>query len=88
MNKPTVIADIPRCGLGNKMLVWAKACVFAKKHDLPMFTYGWEQFNIGPWLRGEKSNRYYAGYFKKNGSGFQRIKVKYLFQIKAVFINA
>ncbi|MEO1257492.1 MAG: hypothetical protein AAFZ15_01800 [Bacteroidota bacterium] len=80
MKKTTVIADIPRCGLGNKMLVWAKAYIFAREFNLPMYTFGWEQFNIGPWLRGEKSNRYYAGYFKKEGSVWQRLKVKSSYQ--------
>ena len=76
MKKTIVIADIPRCGLGNKMLVWAKAYVFAREFDLPLYTFGWEQFNIGPWLRGEKSNRYYAGYFKKESSSLRRLRVK------------
>lgn len=65
MKKTVVIADIPRCGLGNKMLVWAKAMIFARAHDLPLYTFGWEQFNLGPLLRGERSNRFYTGYFKK-----------------------
>lgn len=67
---------MPRCGLGNKMLVWAKALLFARKFDLPFYTFGWEQLNVGPLLRGEKSNRYYGGYFKKNGNLFERIKIK------------
>lgn len=76
MSQTIVIADIPRCGLGNKMLVWAKALVFAKTHDLPMYTFGWEQISLGPILRGEKSSRYYGGYFKKEGSLLKRASIK------------
>ncbi|HHM20495.1 MAG TPA: hypothetical protein ENJ20_00600 [Bacteroidetes bacterium] len=76
MHRPIVIADMPRCGLGNKMLVWARGLIFAKEFDLPFYTFGWEQLNIGPLLRGEKSNRYYGGYFQKNGSVWGRAKIK------------
>ena len=72
-NLPVVVVSMPRCGLGNKMLVWAKALVFARKHGLKLYTFGWEQLSFGHILRGESSARYYKGYFKKEGNLLERM---------------
>jgi len=61
-----VYALLPDTGLGNKMLVWAKAFVFAKKQNLQLFQSPWWGFHWGAWFRYEKYKRVYLGYFKKN----------------------
>lgn len=63
MFEPHVLARLPRGGLGNKLLVWARALVFAHQHGLPLSVSGWAEFKIGPYLRGERSKRQYWGYF-------------------------
>lgn len=63
-NSQKVYAHLPDMGLGNKMLVWAKAFVFAKTHNLELFNNGWWSFHFGAWLRNEKFKRSYSGYFK------------------------
>jgi len=60
-----VYALLPDTGLGNKMLVWAKAFVFAKRYDLELFVSAWWSFHWGAWFRNEKHKRTYLGYFKK-----------------------
>lgn len=58
-----VYAKLPRAGLGNKMLVWARALVFAELNRMPLFVSGWADVKIGPYLRREKTKRQYWGYF-------------------------
>lgn len=55
-----VIANLPRAGLGNKLLVWARALVFARMNDLPLLVSPWQQLSIGPVLRQEKRKRFYV----------------------------
>ncbi len=62
--KDYVLAIMPRAGLGNKLLVWARAYLFATLNQLPFYTSPWEQFKIGPILRRERDPRLYTGYFK------------------------
>ena len=59
----TVIANIPRYGLCNCLLVWAKAYTFAQLHGFPLVVHGWHAWHIGPWIRGERVKRYYGNYF-------------------------
>ena len=56
------LAKLPRAGLGNKLLVWARAWVFAQQHRLPLFVSGWCHLHVGPFLRRQK-NRFYWNYF-------------------------
>lgn len=60
-----VHARLPRGGLGNKLLVWAKATVFGALNNLPVVTTGWADIKIGPLLRRERFKRYYFGYFRR-----------------------
>jgi hypothetical protein len=60
----SVFARLPRGGLGNKLLVWARALVFAHKFGLPLYVSGWSDIRIGPYLRLEPSKRQYWGYFE------------------------
>lgn len=60
-----VHARLPRGGLGNKFLVWARAAVFGALNELPVVTTGWADVKIGPLLRRERFKRYYFGYFRR-----------------------
>ena len=60
-------ARLPRAGLGNKLLVWGRAVIFARLSDLPLWVTGFNKIRIGPILRGERS-RYYFRQFS-HGSG-------------------
>lgn len=69
-----VWVDLPNCGLGNKLLIWGKACWFAKCHDLPILTTGWDNsIGIRTWWRGGGWRRY-GGDFKQ----LNRTEVKIL----------
>ncbi len=61
-------AQLPRAGLGNMMLVWARALVFAHLNGLPLAVSGWSQARLGPLLRRERSKRLYFGYFKNSNN--------------------
>ncbi len=63
-------AKLPRAGLGNRLLVWARARVFASLNNTPLLVSPWAQLHLGPLLRGEQKLRWYAGYF--NGSSAAR----------------
>ncbi|HVU57444.1 MAG TPA: hypothetical protein VHD83_20415 [Puia sp.] len=58
-----VICKLPRAGLGNQLFPLLKAAVFARLNELPLIVTGYNQFKIGPYLRGEKIKRNYRGYF-------------------------
>ena len=58
-----VICKLPRAGLGNQLFPLVKAAVFAELNKMPLMVSGYNQFKIGPYLRGEKVKRSYRGYF-------------------------
>lgn len=60
-------ADMGRAGLGNMLLVWARAEAFRHRHGARMLAPRWTQPKIGPLLRGEKDLRYYVGLFDNPG---------------------
>jgi hypothetical protein len=62
-NKFIVVAKLPHAGLGNMLLVWARAVVFAHLNSFPMVAPSWQSFHIGPWLRRERCKRYYGDFF-------------------------
>lgn len=64
--KQKVYAYFPDTGLGNKLLIWAKAFVFAQKHQLEFFCAPWWGIHFGSWIRNEKRKRLYLGYFKED----------------------
>lgn len=61
-------AQLPQTGLGNMLLVWARALVFAHLNNLPLITSSWTHFNIGPLIRREKRSRLYWNYFNQMGT--------------------
>jgi hypothetical protein len=60
-----VFVKFPSAGLGNMMLPWARAVVFARLNNLPLVVSLWWSFHPGPFLRGELKKRLYWGYFKE-----------------------
>lgn len=65
---PVVFAKLPRAGLANRLLVWGQAAVYAKRAGLQLFVHGWNHIHLGPWLRREKSKRFYGQYFRNESS--------------------
>lgn len=63
MRNNIVLANLPKSGLANKLLVWARALVFAKENNYKLYVIGWFDFKIGPILRKEKTKRFYYKYF-------------------------
>ncbi len=62
--KSVVYINLPKAGLGNKLVVWTRGYVFAKKHNLAIYRSSWFYLNVGPWIRNEKKKRIYLHYFK------------------------
>lgn len=66
MNKQStflVYPKLPKAGLGNMLLVWAKSVLFAHINSLPIVAPNWGQVKLGPFLRGERDKRYYGNFF-------------------------
>jgi len=72
---PKVFVKFPKTGLGNLMLVWAKARVFAELNNLELITSSWWGFRWGAILRRETMNRLYRHYFMESPL-LQRIQYK------------
>jgi hypothetical protein len=66
MNKPLYWAKLPKAGLGNKLLVWARAATYARRYQGDLITTNWLDMNWGTYLRRERSKRLYLRYFKPN----------------------
>jgi hypothetical protein len=58
-----VYPQLPKAGLGNMLLIWARAILFAHINSFPIVAPGWGKFVIGPYLRGERDKRYYGIFF-------------------------
>lgn len=62
-----IIANLPKTGLANKLLIWSRAIVFAHKNNFPT-----DEIIIYPWIdlhfRGmfRKDKRFYWGYFNSS----------------------
>lgn len=55
-----------RSGLGNLLIIWARAEIYAEQEGLQVLQPQWTQPKIGPLLRGERDLRYYVGLFKRD----------------------
>ncbi len=62
---PEVYIKLPKTGLGNMLLVWARGLVFAQLNNLPYSSSSWWGLHWGALLRREKKSRLYLGYFKE-----------------------
>lgn len=58
-----VWCKLPRAGLGNQLFPLMKAKLLSSLYDIPLQVTNYNQFSIGPYLRGEKSKRRYGNYF-------------------------
>lgn len=54
---------LPKAGLGNMLLIWARAVLFSHINSFPIVAPTWGKFFIGPYLRGERDKRYYGNLF-------------------------
>jgi hypothetical protein len=61
--KSIVYVQLPKAGLGNKLIVWARAYVFTQRYSFKFYRNSWFYFNLGPWIRQEKKKRTYFYYF-------------------------
>jgi hypothetical protein len=68
-----VYPQLPRAGLGNMLLVWARAVLFADINSIPVVAPTWGKIRIGTYLRGERDKRYYGNLFC-NKSYISKIK--------------
>lgn len=83
-----VQARLPRAGMCNKLLVWARAYSFSRINNLPLYVYRWSDFKVGPMVRKERSLRNYSNVFWGNSCGsFYRSKVTQLFGNNTVIRN-
>jgi hypothetical protein len=64
--KSIVYIELPKAGLGNKLIVWSRGYIFAQKNNLKIFRNSWFYLNIGPFLRKERKKRMYFLYMKRN----------------------
>jgi len=61
-------AILPRAGLGNMLMPWARAVAFCEFTGARMLAPCWLQLpRIGPWLRGERYKRNYNFCFSNKG---------------------
>jgi hypothetical protein len=67
-------ASLTRAGLGNCMLPWARAVIFAKERGLSMIAPSWVQPRFGALFRNEPRKRFYFHEFTNKGyvTGFRR----------------
>lgn len=61
--KKLAISKLPSAGLGNKLFSWAAGTVFAHLNVCKHYTIGLTKLHLGTILRGERSKRFYFGYF-------------------------
>lgn len=69
---------MPNAGLGNRLMPWARACIYAHAHGLQMLAPQWAQLKIGPLLRGEKDLRLYHNLFRRNPQHVGGLKAAWL----------
>ena len=67
-------AELPHSGLANKLFTWGRCKVFSSIHNVPMLATRWEQWTLGPLLRGELDLRWYRGLFQPSPSEIRAIK--------------
>ena len=69
-------------GLGNLMLIWGRAAVYARKHGHTLISPRWSQIHVGAWLRWERDKRMYGHLFRKSthGAGPRRLTSAHIFR--------
>lgn len=82
--KSIVLVELPRTGLGNKLLLWAKAYTFAQQHGFEIYVKNWFHIPIGTILRREKSKRWYRGFFIQEHGLLNAMRLAYFKRTKQV----
>jgi len=80
MKKRNVYIKLPKRGLGNLLLIWARGAVFCKLNHLDYITSGWVAIRWGAWLRNENKKRMYLGYFQE-----EPLLIHWLVRMKFLF---
>lgn len=62
-------------GIGNSLLVWARALVYSQKYNLKMLQPAWKNFVIGPIIRNQKDYRTYTGIFKEDSNYLNNLRL-------------
>ena len=66
--KKYAYAVLPRTGFCNMLNPWARAFLWARDNGAKMIAPNWVKIvRLGPWLRGERHKRYYAGMITNDG---------------------
>jgi hypothetical protein len=73
-------------GIGNSLLVWARALIYSQRYNLKMLQPTWNNFSIGPIIRKQKDLRTYSGIFNEDSSYINNFrKLRLLVLNKKVF---
>jgi hypothetical protein len=81
MRRNMIVSPVlPYAGLGNMLLVWARAILFARINSIPVLAPNWNHVHIGPWLRGERVKRYYGNLFSS-----RKYKSHFYYDASSVF---
>jgi hypothetical protein len=62
-------------GIGNSLLVWARALIYSQKHNLKMLQPAWKNFAIGPIIRQQKDFRRYTNIFKDDSNYLNNLRL-------------
>lgn len=66
LNKSLVYPKLNKSGLGNILIIWARAEVFAKINSLELIAPKWNHNRFGSLLRGYSFSRFYQSQFIRN----------------------
>ena len=76
----------PKTGLGNMLLLWARAVVFARINHFELVTSSWWGFRWGALVRQEQKKRLYWKYFRE-AAVFSRIKALWYLKYRKVIVE-
>ena len=62
-------------GIGNSLLVWARALIYSQKHNLKMLQPAWKNFAIGTIIRQQKDLRRYTNIFKDDSNYLNNLRL-------------
>ena len=62
-------------GIGNSLLVWARALIYSQKYNLKMLQPAWKNFAIGPIIRQQKDFRRYTNIFKDDSNYLNNLRL-------------
>ena len=62
-------------GIGNSLLVWARALVYSQRYNLKMLQPTWNNFSLGPIIRKQKDFRTYTDIFKEDSNYLNNLRL-------------